>query len=48
MSEYRCYEFVALDRPLTSKQMEDEEPDYYEESQGSLATPLHGGPRCLR
>jgi hypothetical protein len=21
MSEYQCYEFVALDRPLTSKQM---------------------------
>lgn len=23
MSEYQCYEFVALDRPLTSKQMEE-------------------------
>lgn len=21
MSEYQCYDFVALDRPLTSKQM---------------------------
>ena len=21
MSEYQCYEFVALDRPLTAKQM---------------------------
>jgi hypothetical protein len=23
MSEYQCYEFVALDRPLTYKQMTD-------------------------
>ena len=23
MSEYQCYEFIALDRPLTSKEMSE-------------------------